>query len=73
MVVPGQDPVPLSPISPLLTYPVPPCRKSLSHICVNYNQGTENAKGSIDPMLSLSLVVLEIELKTEFPLLLLCH
>lgn len=44
------------------------CRKSLSHICLNYNQGTENAKAEMDLLLPRNLMILKMK-GSEIPLL----
>lgn len=44
------------------------CRKSLPHICLNYNQGTENAKAEMDLLLPPILTILKMK-GSEIPLL----
>lgn len=51
MAVPGQDPVPLSPVPPLSARPMPQATAErthggLSRVGLNYNQGMEHAKAA---------------------------
>lgn len=51
MAVPGQDPVPLSPVPPLSARPMPQAiaeraHGGLSRVGLNYNQGIEHAKAA---------------------------